>query len=154
MSFFKNIALPILFVGMIEITLFAFYCHASTTEEQYRSATNAYRSLQKDSKQQRYRHNWLNCIRKFKAVYTENPNHALASSGMYHAAELYLGLHRISGIKKDKDDAIDLLNRVIKRYPSSTDRDMAEKLIFAIQSRKTETKNKPVDENNKKNKAK
>ncbi|MBF0258812.1 MAG: N-acetylmuramoyl-L-alanine amidase [Desulfamplus sp.] len=154
MSFFKNIALLILFMGMIEITLFAFSCHASPTEEQYLNATNAYRTLQKNSELQRYRHNWLNCIRKFKAVYTENPNHALASSGMYHAAELYLGLHKISGIKKDKDDAIDLLNRVIKRYPSSTDRDMAEKLISVIQSKKTETKIKTAFENNNNNKAK
>ncbi|MGD9733780.1 MAG: tol-pal system YbgF family protein, partial [Desulfamplus sp.] len=115
--------------------MFAFTCHAATPEEQYNSATNSYESLKKSPERQQYRHNWLNCIQKFSDVYSNNPNHSLASSGMYRSAELYLGLYKISGMEKDKIEAIDLLNRIIKRYPSSTDRDMAEKLLLSASSK-------------------
>ncbi len=140
-SFMLCIGLFLIYSSLIEIGLFAFTCHAATPEEQYNSATNSYESLKKKPERQQYRHNWLNCIQKFSDVYSNNPNHSLASSGMYRSAELYLGLYKISGMEKDKIEALDLLNRIIKRYPSSTDRDMAEKLLLSASSKQPSQSN-------------
>ncbi|MBF0413738.1 MAG: N-acetylmuramoyl-L-alanine amidase [Desulfamplus sp.] len=147
-SFMLCIGLFVIYSSLIEIGLFAFTSHAATPEEQYTSATNSYESLKKSPERQKYRHNWLNCIQKFAAVYSGNPNHSLASSGMYHSAELYIGLYKISAIEKDKIEALDLLNRIIKRYPTSTDRDMAEKLLLSLKSKNesNETVNKSDSE--------
>jgi len=124
----------LLCIGVIGITLFTYPCHASTAEERYTAAINYSNSLKSSPERKKYRHNWLNAIKKFQAVYTESPNHSLASSGMYHAAELYVDLYRISATQKDRAEAVDLLNRVIKRYPATTDRDMAEKLLSSLKS--------------------
>lgn len=129
-----------LYAGILEAVLLKSSCHASTPEEQYSAAIRSSKILNSSPERKKYRHNWINCIKKFQAVYTETPNHSLASSGMYHAAQLYLDLHKISAIQKDKSEAIDLLNRIIKRYPSSTDRDMAERLLNSIVSTKTDQK--------------
>ncbi len=126
-----------IYISIIETMLLISSCHAATPEEQYNIATNCYENLKNSPERQKYRHNWLNCIEKFSAVYSGNPNHYLASSGMYRASELYLDLYKISAIEKDKIEAIDLLNRIIKRYPSSTDRDMAEKLLSSLKPKST-----------------
>jgi len=142
---FKKIVMLVLYVGIItlymgtiEIFLLRSSSHAATPEEQYYAAINYSKSLKKSPERQKYRHNWLNGIKKFQAIYSETPNNSLASSAMYHEAELYINLYRISAIQKDKSEAVDLLNRIIKRYPSTTDREMAEKLLSSLQIEKSD----------------
>jgi len=92
---------------------------ASSPKDSYFYADNCYQKLKKSSDLQKYRHSWINCIERYEKVYTTEPHNPWASAGMYRAAQLYLDLYNISNVPQDKIEAMDLLHRIVKRYPGS-----------------------------------
>ena len=94
-------------------------CYAATPKEKFFEADNCYLQLMQNENHQKYRDRWLKCIEKFQQVYTEDPDNAWASAGMYRTAQLFMELYKRSYEEQDRAEVFDLLNRIIKRYPSS-----------------------------------
>ncbi len=121
------------FFGLIWVAVAAAFCApataASRAESLFYQADACQRKLQADPKQSKYRHHWLDCIEKFKAVYRQEPEGPWAAAGLYRAGELYLRLSRHSGAASDRREGIDLLEQLIRRFPRSEYRARAEKLI-------------------------
>jgi N-acetylmuramoyl-L-alanine amidase len=92
---------------------------AETAEDKYFEAEARYRKLKKSSKKQKYRENWLACIKKFQAVYRHDPSGKWAAAGLYMSGNLYMELYKRSYKKSDKKEAIDNFERIKKRYPKS-----------------------------------
>ncbi len=77
-----------------------------------RSRKALYRSLPR----QKYRHNWLSCIRRYEKIYTRYPKTDQAVWAIYQSARLYTGLYSFSGRPADLDRAILLYRRVADKY--------------------------------------
>ena len=105
---------------------------AITAKDKYFKAEAAYRALQKNAKNQKYRDNWLNCIDKFKSVYRHDPSGPWAPAGLYQTGNLYRGLYRWSHKLEDIEQAKDHYERIIKRFPQSAYRTKAESVIKII----------------------
>ena len=92
---------------------------ADMARDKYFRAEACYNKLCKSPAKQKYRHNWLNCIEKFQDVYRHNPLGPWAAAGLYMSGNLFKDLYKKSYKKSDKKEAIDLFERIIKRFPKS-----------------------------------
>lgn len=110
----KFVALTIMFY-----TFWVSLSLASTTKETYAKAETCYHRLLNNPEKQKLRHNWIQCIDQYQAVYKSDPEGPLAPDGLYMAGYLYDELYRISFKPSDKKEAIDCYERIIKRYPKS-----------------------------------
>jgi len=92
---------------------------AVTARDGYIKAEACYNKFCKSPQKQKYRHNWLNCIEKFQTVYRHDPSSPWAAAGLYMSGKLYQELYKRSYKKSDKKEAIDLFERIVKRFPKS-----------------------------------
>jgi N-acetylmuramoyl-L-alanine amidase len=99
---------------------------AATAETKYYAAERCYQQLRNNSSQQKFRHRWLNCINKFLAVHKHDPRGPWAAAGLYQAGVLYAGLYDHSFFAPDRQEAIDIFDRVMDGYPKSQYRNKAE----------------------------
>jgi N-acetylmuramoyl-L-alanine amidase len=102
---------------------------ALTARDKYYKAESCYKKLRNSAKKKKYRHNWLTCIEKFLDVYRHNPSGAWASAGLYKTGELYQSLYKRSHKPSDKQEALDIYERIIQRFPKSKYKRKAEKAI-------------------------
>jgi len=112
------------FISIFLICCFVFIAwplesFAATAKEKYFEAEARYRKLKKSSRKQKYRENWLACIKKYQAVYRQDPSGKWAAAGLYMSGNLYIELYKRSYKKSDKKEAIDNFERIKKRYPRS-----------------------------------
>ena len=119
-----------------------FESSAETAEDKYFEAEACYRKLKKSARKQKYRENWLACIKKFQAVYRHDPSGKWAAAGLYMSGNLYMELYKRSYKKSDKKEAIDNFERIKKRYPKS-----AYNAKAAILIKKPATKEPATKEN-------
>jgi len=114
------------------LILFPTVSSAVTARDKYIHADAFYKKLKKNPTKQKYRHNWLTCIRKYQAVYKHDPSGSWAAAGLYKSGLLYQELYRRSGRKSDQREALDIFKRIVKRYPKSRYRKKAQIAIRAI----------------------
>jgi len=115
----KNYILPVLLL-IISACFWVSGVFAGTTPKQlYHRAEVCSKELHDSSAKIKYRHNWLRCIKKFKQVYRQDPSDPWAPAGLFMSGNLYRELARYSGRKSDLQEARDIYERIIKRYPSS-----------------------------------
>lgn len=86
----------------------------------YFEAETAYKSLRNNPARQKYRQFWLECINKFENAYREDPSGQWAPPSLYMSGNLYLELYRRSLKASDKNEAIDIFERITKRFPDSS----------------------------------
>ncbi|MDA8139236.1 MAG: N-acetylmuramoyl-L-alanine amidase [Desulfobacteraceae bacterium] len=98
----------------------------ATTQSKYYTAERCAAELHKNPSQQKHRDRWLTCVQKYLAVYRDDPHGAWAAAGMYQAGILYSQLYKRSNLEEDKRQALDLLDNVVKYYPSSRYRNQAQ----------------------------
>ncbi len=115
----KNIITRILILLCILFFIQSQVAWAETAKSKYFKADASYKKLRNSSKKQKYRENWLMCIKKYEAVFRHNPSGPWAAAGLYKAGILYYELYKKSYKKSDKKEALDIFERVIKRYPKS-----------------------------------
>jgi N-acetylmuramoyl-L-alanine amidase len=108
---------------------------ARTAKDTYAEANKKYAYLKKSPRLQKYRDKWFACIDLFKDVYRQDPDGAWAAAGMYKTGELYYELYKHSYKPSDKAEALDIFQRVIKRYPNSRYNKKAKEFIAAIQGK-------------------
>lgn len=92
---------------------------ARSARSNYFSAERAYQQLRNNPSKQKYRDQWLYCIGKFMSAYQIEPRGEWAAASLYQAATLYAELHKRSFLAVDRQEALDLYDRVIRNYPAS-----------------------------------
>ncbi|MEA1948040.1 MAG: N-acetylmuramoyl-L-alanine amidase [Thermodesulfobacteriota bacterium] len=129
-KFIKSCLLVIWVVAILQICVSC----AVTSKNRYFKAEACYYDLRKNIGSQKYRHNWLRCIKKFKEVYKQDPSDPWAPAGMYMSGKLYGELYEQSHRKSDKQEAINVFRRIIKRYPKSRYRTKAAAAIRTLET--------------------
>jgi len=111
---------------------------AITAKDKYFKAEACYKKLRNNSNKQKYRHNWLLCIKKFQAVYKHDPKSLWAAAGLYMSGELYGKLYKFSSRESDRKEVIDIFERIVKQFPKSKYKGKAIKKIrvFSEKERK------------------
>jgi len=104
---------------------------AISARDKYYMAEACYKDLRHRPGKQKYRHNWMRCIRKFQDVYRHKPSGPWAAAGLYQSGRLYQGLYKHSGRKADEREALAVYKRIIKQFPNSKYR---KKAAIAIRS--------------------
>ncbi|MDX9787586.1 MAG: N-acetylmuramoyl-L-alanine amidase [Desulfobacterales bacterium] len=124
-----NIGLMCVFAFM---ALTPYVSLAETAESRFLNAEAAYRSLRGNASKQKYRHNWLNCIKKYQKVHEMAPSGPWAAAGLYWAGKLYDELFRRSGMASDRKEALNRFEAIIKQYPASRYNAKAEQELRRI----------------------
>ncbi|MCF8036760.1 MAG: N-acetylmuramoyl-L-alanine amidase [Desulfobacteraceae bacterium] len=91
----------------------------SGARKQYYAAESCYQELKNNSRRQKYRSAWMECIREFRQVHNRDPEGPWAAAGLFMTAELYQGLYTHSGNPRDREKARSLFERITEKYSSS-----------------------------------
>jgi len=94
-------------------------CEAITPKQAYFNAEACYKKLRHAPAKMKFRHNWLGCIEKFQTVYRLNSTGPWAPAGLYMSGVLYKELAKRSGKVSDQQEAHDIFERIVKRFPES-----------------------------------
>ncbi len=102
---------------------------AATAQSKYYTAERCMLELRKDTKRQKYRDQWMQCIQKYLAVYRHDPHGPWAAAGLYNAGIMYGDLYQHSYLEADRQESLDLLGRVTRHFPKSRYSAKAQKAI-------------------------
>lgn len=129
------------FILLFCITAVLFSCASSvaTVKNRFFEAENCYKSLSGSTQKQKYRSNWQRCIDQFIEVYEDDPDGPWAAAGLYRAGVLYYEMYGVSYRPADRQEAIDLLNRIRARFPKSAYSEKAAQKLAEI------TGSQPID---------
>ena len=117
---------------------------AITAKDKYFKAEACYKKLRNNSNKQKYRHNWLLCIKKFQAVYKHDPKGPWAAAGLYMSGELYGKLYKFSSRESDRKEAIDIFERIVKQFPKSKYKGKAIKKVRVFSEKKRKKSAKKI----------
>ncbi|MFO7962409.1 MAG: N-acetylmuramoyl-L-alanine amidase [Desulfobacterales bacterium] len=92
---------------------------AETAKDRYFKAERCYKKFRGSPPARQIRERWLVCIDAFQDVYRMNANGPWAAAGLYMSGKLYWELYRELKFEPDKTEAIDIFDRIVKRYPDS-----------------------------------
>jgi N-acetylmuramoyl-L-alanine amidase len=107
-------------------------CEAITPKQAYFNAEACYKKLRNAPAKMKYRDNWLRCIEKFQTVYRSDSAGPWAPAGLFMSGKLYTELSKRSWKASDHQEALDIFERIIKRYPRSKYRAKAAAEIRAL----------------------
>jgi N-acetylmuramoyl-L-alanine amidase len=93
------------------------------------TAKKAYDRLKANSRYQKYRDKWFECIEKFQAVLRTDPKGPLAPEALYIIGELYMGLYTKSYLGADKDAGKKFFEEVAALFPQSSYGKKAQQFI-------------------------
>lgn len=120
---------------------------ATTAKQKYHASEACYKKLIDSPKKQKYRHNWLFCIDKFYGVYRHDPSGPWGAAGLYQTGRLFENLYKRSLKKSDREEALDMYQRLIKRFPKSKYRAKAvSQMKKLITGKATSKKTAPTKE--------
>lgn len=110
---------------------------ASTAKDLYFEADACQRKLRITPQMLKYRQYWLSCIEKFQVAYRQDPSGAYAPAALFMSGQLYLDLYDQSRKPSDKKEALDLFERIIKRFPKSAYKQKAAEAIRSASKKTT-----------------
>jgi len=135
----KNRISPILIlVCMISVALLLtdpseVFCKSSNNPEVLLDAANRCRkSLYASAKKMKYRHNWLNCIKRYEKIYKRYPRSDEAAWALYFSGRLYTGLYRYSGKSKDLDQSLAMYRKLAAKHKNHRLADDAQYMVGMI----------------------
>jgi len=105
---------------------------ASTEAALLESANACRESLYRSNQKMRYRHNWANCLGRYKKVYDGYPKSGEAVWALYFSARMYTKLYRYSGLENDLDQAIATFKKIVESYPEHRLADDAQYRIAEV----------------------
>jgi len=118
----KKIKCKVIFVCLISLFLLMtgtpdVLCNNSKKPEALLDSANRHRKkLYASSKKKKFRHNWLNCIKRYERIHTKYPKSDQAVWALYFSGRLYTGLFQYSGRSKDLDEALRTYKRLAEKY--------------------------------------
>ncbi|MBC2693683.1 MAG: N-acetylmuramoyl-L-alanine amidase [Desulfobacteraceae bacterium] len=150
----KTILFSLLICCYAFVVLWPCTSFAITAKDKYFKAETCYKKLRNNPKKYKYRHNWLRCIEKFHTVYKYDPKGSWAAAGLYMSGELYGKLYKVSSRESDRQETIDIFERVVKQFPKSKYKGKAIKKIRVFSKeeknkKKVSTKKKSLSEKKK-----
>ena len=89
------------------------------SKKKYVEAEACYKKLLENPKKQKYRDNWQKCIGKFQTSYQHDPTGPWATASLYMAGKLNHELYGHSYKKSDRQNALDIFEDIVARYPDS-----------------------------------
>ena len=104
----------------------------ASAKQKYLAADSCYKKLRNKSIKKQTAREWLRCISQYEIIYRLYPDDSWAPAGMYKASQLYINLSKLSGKKKYKIQAADLLSRLNNKYPGSAYAGRARSLLKSI----------------------
>ena len=113
---FASVSLT-LFLCIVLLSSAAECSAASSADKMLQRADSSRRSLYQSSKRMNFRHNWMNCIQKYEKIAGKYPGSDQAAWAVYHAAGLYLGLYKYSGMEKDINESLALYEKITQEFP-------------------------------------
>jgi N-acetylmuramoyl-L-alanine amidase len=105
---------------------------ADSAKQKYLAADSCYKKLRTIPVRKQTERGWLKCISQYQIIYRLYPKDLWAPAGMYKASELYIKLSKLSGKKRYKIQAADLLSRLQNRYPESAYAGRSRSLLKSI----------------------
>ncbi|MBI9084349.1 MAG: N-acetylmuramoyl-L-alanine amidase [Desulfobacterales bacterium] len=99
---------------------------ATAPKDLFFQAENCARELRRSPAKKKYRDYWMRCIEQAQNAYQQDPNGGWAPAGLYLAADLYAELAHFSGRNRDRKEAQDLLERIVRKFPKSAYRTKAQ----------------------------
>ena len=96
------------------------------------AANQCRKSLDASSEKRKFRHNWLNCIKRYEKIYSRYPKSDEAAWALYFSGRLYTGLYRYSGRSKDLDQALAVYRQLADKYEKHRLADDAQYLVGMI----------------------
>ncbi len=114
----RTIIILLLILG-ISAPFFPSKAVADAARDKFYEAENAWKSLKANPKQRKYRDRWLNCIDRFQRVYRNDPKGPWAAAALFRTGNLYGELYRYAKRSSDRKEAVDLYQRILKRFPES-----------------------------------
>jgi len=91
----------------------------SKGDEAFLAAKEAFASLQKDSRRNRFRDQWLKVVDRFEAIARRSKNDR-APDALFNLGRVYTELSRISSNRRDVDAAIEAYERLARTHPKSS----------------------------------
>jgi N-acetylmuramoyl-L-alanine amidase len=134
----SNMHIKRIYIALILLTSIAIgilgsgYCEAITPKQAYFNAEACYKKLRNAPAKMKFRHNWSGCIEKFQTVYRLDSTGPWAPAGLYMSGVLYKELAKRSGKASDQQEAHDIFERIVKRFPESKYRAKAAAEIRAL----------------------
>ena len=89
-------------------------------------------ALYRSNKKMKYRHNWINCINGYEAIYKRYPKSEQAPWGLYNIGRMYTKLYGYSNMEKDLNSAISNYRKLVKEYEKHSLADDAQYRIGEI----------------------
>ncbi len=121
-DFIMNPKTHVIYLTVLYFLIFLFQpctSFAVDAKTRYFEAETSYKLLRKSPSRQKYRQFWLECIGKFEKAYREDPSGPWAPASLYMSGNLYFELYKRSLKTSDKNEAIDIFERITKRFPDS-----------------------------------
>jgi len=131
--------------SVFPITFLLMFCLAfpvmagGRLEYEYRQAELSFKRLFKDPKKQKDRHQWLSCVKKFKSVYTAQPSGPRADDALFMIGRLHLKLYKSFCNVRDREEAADYFDRLLKRFPESAYRRRAKEMLAELSTAATKS---------------
>jgi N-acetylmuramoyl-L-alanine amidase len=101
----------------------------STSKSLFFQAEACHKELQRSPDKQKYRTYWFGCIRKFEAVYQQDPSGPWAAAGLFNVGRLYEDLYSHSYKKDDLKESARIYRQIIKEFPASAYKDRASEAL-------------------------
>jgi len=89
---------------------------AGSVETLYQNAQRCFYQLKNSREKQAYRHQWMNCIRKFIFVYERYPSSFQAYNALFTVARLYHQLYGVAKNSHDRERALHFYYKVISEF--------------------------------------
>ena len=122
----------ILPITLLIISFFLPSIQASQVSRDYQVAVTHFEDLLKDSQRKGFRQHWMTCVNEFQSVLTREPAGPWADDALFMIGRVYAALYEFSSNAYDREEAIDHLRRLLKRFPQSGHREAAEETISRL----------------------
>lgn len=105
---------------------------AASAKSKYFVADRCHQQLLKNASHQKYRDRWMKCINGYLGAFKMEPRGVWASASLYQAGVMYAEMYEHSYYKGDKQEALDIFERIIRGYPRSRYRHKAQEAKKAL----------------------
>ncbi|PID73702.1 MAG: N-acetylmuramoyl-L-alanine amidase [Desulfobacterales bacterium] len=116
------------------------FAETTRAERLYYAAEARYNAFLADDKDKKFRDNWKEVIRDFRKAYQSDTTGILAPASLFMTGEAWRELYYISGLARDRIEAMGCYKRVIRRYPESRYRKRAGEELEKLRKREKSTK--------------
>ena len=114
------------------LSFFLLSARAGQVSRDYQAAVTHFEDLLGDAQKRGFRHHWMTCVHEFQSVLTREPAGPWADDALFMIGRVYAALYEFSSNAYDREEAVDHLRRLLKRFPRSAHRKAAQETIAEL----------------------